>query len=218
MKQYAEEKFSATSLSATNIKNENTKSKANKDFRELYSNTPIRFGNMETNDLNHLGAGYIVQNLMIHSLSPHARRLTEQMYLCNPFSIDIKLDDDSSNRSAEIANTYLKTIGRRIIFEKIPKYIHKIAFTPFTFTKSPVKRPFYFVKEKDFDFEKDWEERQALKEKIANDKNVKHAFKAYDGIDRKKHLERYYKDKEHELAVWEKKIKEEKLKEKLNNN
>jgi DNA replication protein DnaC len=51
---------------------------------------------METNDLNHLGAGYIIQNLMIHSLSPHARRLTEQMYTCNPFSIDIKLDDDSS--------------------------------------------------------------------------------------------------------------------------
>ena len=44
LKQYAEEKFSATSLSATNIRNENTKSRVKKDFRELYSNTPIRFG------------------------------------------------------------------------------------------------------------------------------------------------------------------------------
>lgn len=44
LKQFAEEKFSATSLSATNIRNENTKSRVKKDFRELYSNTPIRFG------------------------------------------------------------------------------------------------------------------------------------------------------------------------------
>ena len=44
LKQFAEEKFSATSLSATNIRNENTKSRAKKDFKELYPNTPIRFG------------------------------------------------------------------------------------------------------------------------------------------------------------------------------
>jgi DNA-directed RNA polymerase beta subunit len=47
LKQFAEEKFSATSLSSTNIKGLNTKSKASKNFNEMYSNTPIRFGNME---------------------------------------------------------------------------------------------------------------------------------------------------------------------------
>lgn len=47
LKQYAEEKFMATNLSSTNIRNENTKSKASREFRELHSNTPIRFGNME---------------------------------------------------------------------------------------------------------------------------------------------------------------------------
>lgn len=218
LKQYAEEKFSATSLSATNIKNENTKSKASKDFRELYSNTPIRFGNMETNDLNHLGAGYIIQNLMIHSLSPHARRLTEQMYTANPFSIDIRLDDDSSNRSAEIANTYLKTVGRRLIFEKRPKFKHKITFSPISFVKDPIKRPFFFVKEKNFDFEKDWNDRQELKAKIAKDKNVKPVFKSFEGVDRKVHLAKYYAEREHELEVWEKQIRDKKLKEKLNNN
>lgn len=46
LKQFAEEKFSATSLSATNIRNENTKSKAKKDSRVLYPNTPIRFGKL----------------------------------------------------------------------------------------------------------------------------------------------------------------------------
>ena len=44
LKQFAEEKFSATSLSATNIRNENTKSRVKKDFKELFPNTPVRFG------------------------------------------------------------------------------------------------------------------------------------------------------------------------------
>ena len=51
LKQYAEDKFIATSLSATNIRNENTKSNSKKDFRDLYSNTPIKFGNMEINNM-----------------------------------------------------------------------------------------------------------------------------------------------------------------------
>ena len=44
LKQYAEEKFSVTSLSSVNIRNENTRSKSSKNFKSLYSNTPIKFG------------------------------------------------------------------------------------------------------------------------------------------------------------------------------
>ena len=44
LKQYAEEKFSVTSLSATNIRNENSKSKNSNNYKALYSRTPIRFG------------------------------------------------------------------------------------------------------------------------------------------------------------------------------
>lgn len=44
LKQYAEEKFSATSLSSTNIRNENSRSRANKNFKAPYTRTPIRFG------------------------------------------------------------------------------------------------------------------------------------------------------------------------------
>lgn len=44
LKQYAEEKFSVTSLSATNIRNENSKSKSSNNYKALYSRTPIRFG------------------------------------------------------------------------------------------------------------------------------------------------------------------------------
>lgn len=165
LKQFAEEKFSATSLSATNIRNENTKSRAKKDFRELYPNTPIRFGNMETGNMNHLGADVVITNLMLHSVSPQGRRLTEQMYTENPFEIDIKLNSDSKNRSAEIANTYIKTIGRRLGFKKRRKSRPKIAISPISFTKDPVVYPISFVPEnlrEGFDYEKDFEERQKL--------------------------------------------------------
>ena len=121
LKQFAEEKFSATSLSATNIRGENVKSKANKNFLELHSNTPIRFGNMEINNYNHLGPEAVIENLMIHSVSPHARKTVKQMYTCNPYNINIRLDNEATNRGAEIINTRLKTIGRRLVFKKVKK-------------------------------------------------------------------------------------------------
>ena len=171
LKQFAEEKFSATSLSATNIRNENTKSRAKKDYRELYPNTPIRFGNMETNNFDHIGADIVIANMMIHSLSPHGRRLAEQMYTGDPFNIDIKLDNESKNRSAEIANTYLKTIGRRLRFVKRRKVRHKVVISPIIFERDPVVYPISFVPEsirEGFDYEKDFMERQIENEKRKN--------------------------------------------------
>lgn len=171
LKQFAEEKFSATSLSATNIRNENTKSKANREYRELYSQTPIRAGSMEIDNMNHIGAEYVVSNLLLHSLSPQGRRLVEQFYTGDPFTVDIKLDKDSKNRSAEILNTYLKTIGLRIRFIKTLKKKPKtISISPISFTDGATKKvPFRFVYDKDFDFQKDFElkelenKRKALK-------------------------------------------------------
>lgn len=162
LKQFAEEKFSATSLSATNIRGENTKSKANKNYNELHSNTPIRFGNMEINNLNHLGAEAVVQNLLIHSLSPHARRLTEQMYTCDPYHIDIHLDMEAKNRGVEIVNTYLKTIGRRLVFKKIKKRRIKLSIAPMYFNQDPVIHPLIFNNDSNFDPEKDYKERMKL--------------------------------------------------------
>lgn len=173
MKQFAEEKYSATSLSATNIRNENTKSRVKKDFRELYPNTPIRFGNMETNNMTHIGVDALISNMMIHSLSPQGRRLVEQMYTGDPFHIDIKLDSDSKNRSAEIANTYLKTIGRRLNFIKRRKKYGKVTISPVTFDRDPYTYPISFVPEsmrEGFDYEKDFKERQNFKAKKAKSK------------------------------------------------
>ena len=166
LKQFSEEKFSATSLSATNIRNENIKSKAKKESRILYPNTPIRFGNMETNNFMHLGPDVVITNMMIHSVSPQGRRLVEQMYTTdNPFVIDIKLDSDSKNRSAEIVNTFLKTIGRRLKFVKKLKVIDKITYSPITFFKDPIEYPIRFIPKQDWDtidIEKDFEERQKM--------------------------------------------------------
>ena len=123
LKQYALEKFSVTSLSATNLKNENTKSKASKNHTALYNNTPVRFGEMESGNFSHVGMEYVVAMLMVHSVSPHARRLVEKMLTDNPYEVDIKPDETAINRGAEILNAYLKTIGLRLKFIKRKKEI-----------------------------------------------------------------------------------------------
>lgn len=181
LKQYAEEKFSANSLSATNIRSENAKSKASRNFTELYRSTPIRFGNMEINDMIHAGVENVVTILMIHSTSPRARRLVEEMYTGDPFQIDIRLDEDSSNRSAEIVNTYLKTIGRRLVFKKI-KIVRKkaVSFRALRFVNPYSKRAVFFNKEEGFDGVQDAIERQKFKKEKELNPNTKRAL-YFDG-------------------------------------
>lgn len=130
LKQYAEDKFSATSLSSTNLANENTKSKASKNYRAAIPNTPIRFGEMEAEDERHMGTRIVVENLMIHSTSPQARRLTETFIEGDPYEIDIKLDGTCKSRSAQKAKVYLKAMGYRIGFRKIPKVMKKLFERP----------------------------------------------------------------------------------------
>ena len=121
VKQYAEEKFSATSLSATNLRGENTKSKAARDYKLLYSNTPIRMGNMEILDLDHLGPEIVITALLLHSVSPHARKLVEEFSTGDPYITNIRLDDESKNRQAEIVDTYFRAIGLKLEFIKRKK-------------------------------------------------------------------------------------------------
>ena len=121
LKQYAEEKFSVTSLCATNLKNLNTRSKANKMYESKFKKTPIMFGAMESGDMAHLSMQLVIMNLMLYSSSPQGRRLFEQLLTGNPYNIDIKLDKDSKNRNAEIINAIFKTMGQKLVFKKIPK-------------------------------------------------------------------------------------------------
>ena len=138
LQQYAQEKHSVTSLSATNLRGENSRNKANKHYRAIRQATPINFGDMEMGDLGHLGFENVITLLMIHSVSPHARRLVEKMFVDDPYLVDIKLDEDSSNRSAEILNTYLKAIGYKLEFNKTPKKLVK-PFTIKPLARNPVK-------------------------------------------------------------------------------
>ena len=127
LKQFAEEKFSATSLSSTNIMNENAKSKAAKNYKEPHSSTPIKFGQMESGDLDHMGSEIVALLLMLHSSSPHGRRLVEQIAVGDPYNVDVRLDTRAKSRSAEKLNARLKTMGYRLVFKKIKK-VKKYAF------------------------------------------------------------------------------------------
>lgn len=155
LKQYAEEKFSVTSLSSTNEKNENTRNKASNNYRALYARTPIRFGEMELGNLCHAGPDLISQVLMLYSSSPLARRLCEQLQTGDPFNIDIKLDMNSKNRNAEILNVYLKTKGLRLVFKKRLKTKNRpMAFSPMEFSDKPSQDPMIFYdKNEKFDID-----------------------------------------------------------------
>jgi len=137
LKQYAEEKHSITSLSSTNLRGENSRSKLNKNYKALHQATPVRFGYMEVDDMNHIGTEYVMETLMIHSLSPQARRLVENMYKDNPYDINIELDADSKNRSAEQVNVYLKAIGYKLVFTKRKK----TSIAPFTVPLMQYQKP-----------------------------------------------------------------------------
>ena len=167
LKQYAKEKFSVTSLSSVNIRNENTRSKSSKNFKSLHSNTPIKFGDMEQGDLSHIGIEHALSALMIHSVSPQARRLTEQMLTDDPYDIDIKLDENSINRTAQIANIYLKTMGYRLKFtKKLKRPKRGILTTGITYHwgDKPLRNGVMYVseEEKGFDIEKDFKRAQEV--------------------------------------------------------
>ena len=44
LQQYAEEKHSVTALSSTNLRNENSRNKANKHYKAIHQATPVNFG------------------------------------------------------------------------------------------------------------------------------------------------------------------------------
>lgn len=178
LQQYAQEKHSVTSLSATNLRGENSRNKANKHYRAIRQATPINFGDMEMGDLGHLGFENVITLLMIHSVSPHARRLVEKMFVDDPYLVDIKLDEESSNRSAEILNTYLKAIGYKLEFNKSPKKKVK-PFTIKPIARNPVKskqlvKPFVLLdKNQNIQNLEDWLNYIYECEKAKNKKPIK---------------------------------------------
>lgn len=120
LKQEAEEKHSATSASSTNIKDENSKSKESKEYRCAITKTPVKWGEMETMIFLHCSSETVVINAMLMSLSPRARRSVMDMLLGDPYHVDIHIDMDARNRSAEKVQAIMKAMGLRLKFKKIP--------------------------------------------------------------------------------------------------
>ena len=138
---------------------ENSKSKSSNNYRALFSRTPIRFGDMETGNLVHLGANLVVQMLMLYSTSPNARRLTDQLLTGDAFNVDVKLDMESKNRNVEILNVYLKTMGLKLVFDKIPKKLeHAMLIDPMYFWDDPhrlIEPMVFHHKDEKIDMEKE---------------------------------------------------------------
>lgn len=171
LKQYAEEKFSITDLSATNIRGENSRNKLNKNYKALHPATPVKFGYMENDEFGHLGFEHVIETMMIHSLSPQARKLVGSMYTEDPYNIDIKLDSDSKNRSAEQVMVYLKAIGYKMLFTKKKKE-----------KKTPFKRPMFVIQDR----ERAVIKRISDKENFDIDKWIKESRGQYEK--KKKHM------------------------------
>lgn len=122
LKQLAEEKFSAVSLASTNIRGENTKTKANKMHISPIAKTPVRIGGMEASELMQLPeCQFTVEALMMLSTAPTARRMMRQLLVGDPFDRNIVLDENARSRNVEIANAYLKCLGLKLEFKKVPK-------------------------------------------------------------------------------------------------
>lgn len=153
LKQVSEEKFSAVSLSSTNLRGENTKTKANKQHRVAFSNTPVRMGNMEiSNLLEAKGIPFVLAlTMMLLSSSPVYRRDAAQLMLGDPFNPTIKFENNAVravNRQAEIVKVYLKQIGlvldTRVVSSKkiAPITFNPIEFMPHLKEESNLIEPF----------------------------------------------------------------------------
>lgn len=121
LKQRGEEKMSATSMSSTNLRDLNVKSKASKQNKYFMRTSPVGIGNMEYFELMHIGPEKNIMMLMIYANSPIARRACANLLTGDPFDPNIELDEEAYNRPAEICNTYLKTKGLRINLITMPK-------------------------------------------------------------------------------------------------
>lgn len=80
---------------------------------------------MEMGNLEHLDPETVIVMLLLHSASPHGRRLAKKLLTDDPYDVNIEPDKDTVNINSVIAHVYLKAIGIRMIFKKtlIPKII-----------------------------------------------------------------------------------------------
>lgn len=117
LKQYAEEKYSETSLSTVNIKGDNAKSKASKEYKEPHKRTAIRMGHMENDSLSHIGTDAVVTFLMLYSVSPTGRLHAKDILVGDPFNVNLKLDEKDRNRKVETYKTRFEAMGLELVID-----------------------------------------------------------------------------------------------------
>ena len=89
----------------------------------------INIGNMEVSNLEHINPEEVIALLLIHSASPHGRRLMEKLLTEDPYNVSVSPDKETINLNAQIAHVYLKAMGIRMVFKKsliqmiVPAYI-----------------------------------------------------------------------------------------------
>lgn len=108
-------KFSARSTSFLNLRGLPTKSKSYKEYKDLYSKTPIRIGNMEITNMSLINDMDSIINLLDSYANNELNRkeLITQLLTGNPFDIDIELSKEESN-SSKILRSLLLCLGLEI--------------------------------------------------------------------------------------------------------
>jgi DNA-directed RNA polymerase beta subunit len=94
-------KFSARSTSFLNLRGLPTKSKSFKEYKDLYSKTPIRIGNMEISNLSLTNNMDSIMDLLnsYSNNETNRKELIGQLLTGNPFDIDVELSEEESGTS-----------------------------------------------------------------------------------------------------------------------
>ena len=114
LKHHPSGKFSARSSSYINLKDAPSKSLAHKNRNTLFSNTPIRIGEMEINNLLISRKPKVIAKLlsMLSTSKENRTELIRQLLTKDVLTLDkIKLSNPNDNYNKKILDVYLKSLG-----------------------------------------------------------------------------------------------------------
>ena len=114
LKHHPSGKFSTRSSSYINLKDAPSKSLAHKNRNTLFSNTPIRIGEMEINNLLISRKPKVIAKLlsMLSTSKENRTELIRQLLTKDVLTLDkIKLSNPNDNYNKKILDVYLKSLG-----------------------------------------------------------------------------------------------------------
>lgn len=118
LKHHPKTKTSVRSTGFINSKDLPTKSASSKENKALFSNTALKFGEMEmTNLLMNRNSEALNKFNMLYSSSIVGRRSISQIYEGEIDPDEVKFNEDATNRNAEIFRVYLKGLGVGLKFK-----------------------------------------------------------------------------------------------------